>query len=179
MKLDPKSKKKLVIIAVVAVLLVVAIGYVAYSFMQPRSSGNYAEDVAKPLEEALVRAGATKICETGDPGKGPSNEEPWYTAYFETSKDNSQAISLINDVSKQNGYSLIQMNEGFKGYLGDRAYFDSTKESVGYPELESGKVELMMALTNSGPLHGCVGKTIENDTNKTALTLELRLPDYK
>lgn len=55
---------------------------------------NYAQEVAQPLEGALIRAGASKVCQGGDPGRGPDTIAPGYVALFKTS-------ASVEDVQSQ------------------------------------------------------------------------------
>ncbi len=166
-----------VAVGVVAVVCLVWGGIALYGALSGKSTANHAEDAAKPLEAALVAKGAMKICSQGDAGRGPDNDEPWYTAYFESAKDKPQAETLINTVASDNGYRLVQGSPGTKGFLGDIAYIDNTSKASPYPGFDNGKIALALVLSNSGPLRSCpTAGEISNDADHTAISLEVRLP---
>src|SRR5687768_12697780 len=104
----PTNKRALLIAT--AVLAVLAIGGLLYYFLQKPSQDfvpqNYAKEIASPLEKALVAAGATKLCESGDSGRGWDNKSPWYGAYYELPVNRAEAVELINAAAASNGYSL-------------------------------------------------------------------------
>lgn len=169
------KRKNFTLVAIFGVV-VVAVGlWLAFSLMGAQK--NYAQQTARPLEDALIKAGAAKVCDTGDSGRGADNRTPWYTVYLESSKNREAAESLIVDVAKANGFSVQRAAEGTKGYLGDAVYEDKSKVST-KADLKDGSTELAIALTNSGPLHACKDD-ITNDADHTAISLEVRLPEYK
>lgn len=73
---------------------------------------NPAYTAAKPIETALLKQGAVKKCETGDPGLGPDNDEPWYEAYYEVQGKKAQAVAIIestlNQIISRNSYPNMQ-----------------------------------------------------------------------
>lgn len=157
------------IVAFVAFLyFMTPLGFISRLFLAP----NYAEEVAKPIEKALVEAGAVKVCSNGDKGVGPDNETPWYNAYLELNKNRTQTEELVHDTAESNGFALeaaSDHSQNNKGYLGDDVYVGVEKTPGTQPR------ELTIALSNSGPLHACQDE-IFNDESHTAITLELRLP---
>lgn len=169
------KRKNLTLVAIFGVA-VAAVGlWLAFSLIGAQK--NYAQQAAKPLEDALIKAGATKVCDTGDSGRGADNRTPWYTVYLESSKSHEAAKNLIVDIAKTNGFSVQQAAEGAKGYLGDVVYEDKNTASVN-TDLKDGSVNLAIALTNSGTLHACKDD-VTNDAEHTAITLEVRLPEFK
>lgn len=75
-----KSKILWFIVAVLAVPSIIFLGLISPFFF----SGflpNYAQETAKLLEDALIKAGAIKNCSTGDSGRGTiTYAAPNYTA---------------------------------------------------------------------------------------------------
>lgn len=171
----PVSKKMWLVTITVLILVVIAAVWVFIK--SPATNKNYAQDTAKPLEDALIKAGLRKVCDMGDSGRGVDNRTPWYTVYLESTKDRNAAEVLILDITKSRGFNIQPTTAGTKGYLGDVVYQDKSKKSNS-TELKEGSVDLAIALTNSGSLHSCKDD-VTNDADNTAITLEVRLPDYK
>lgn len=168
------NKFKLAAGIVVLLILVAAIWAVTILMGQK----NYAQQAASNLEKSLISTGATRVCSTGDSGRGSDNRTPWYTVYFKSSMAQSQAKDTISTAAKNNDFNnLSQAASGTKGYLGDVVYIDESKASSN-SELQPGSVDLAMALTNSGPLHPC-GDEISSDGNHTIISVEIRLPNFK
>jgi hypothetical protein len=172
------TKRKIPQPALVLVAVVAVVGLIWGSIaLFKGATANYAEEVAKPLENALIANGAVKKCSLGNAGRGPDNDEPWYTAYFEVARNDSQTEALISTVATDNGYKLTKASAGTKGYLGAVVYIDDTSKLSAYPGYDNGKIALALALTNSGPLRSCPESgQIFNDANTTAISLEVRLP---
>lgn len=149
MKLDSKSKKKLAAITVVTLLLVFAMGYVIYSFMQPKGSGNYAQEVVKPIEKLILDKGAIKKFGGGDEGKGPGNNQPYYDAGYEVPGSKEEVIAAVEGIVASEGFKLARASTENRGYLitvGDEYisdwYFDDTSRENPYSELRPGKIQL-------------------------------------
>ncbi|MGD8373233.1 MAG: hypothetical protein PVI21_00015 [Candidatus Woesebacteria bacterium] len=158
----PKNyvKKHKKAFTVLFILLLIS-GAISYWYIQ--SSHNLAKDIAKPIENSLIQAGATKVCEHGDPGHGPDNFSPWYRVYFEYEGDTQSAEKILSRALSAVDYSLGNVDGGY-GYLGDYVYkTDSTNASY----------DIIWALTNSGTLHACEGG-IYNDDDHTAIAIEIQ-----
>jgi hypothetical protein len=173
---NKSTKHRKLAIGLVAGIIVLVVGALL-AFAIINGQKNYAQQAALSLEKALVREGATRVCTTGDPGRGPDNHTPWYTVYLKSSMNLKQAQEAIVAAAKDNNFNLQQSSPGTKGYLGDLVYIDKSRPSSS-PELKAGPIELAVALTNSGPLHACKDE-IPSDVDHTAISLELRLPEYK
>lgn len=124
------------------------VGNVLNQFLLP----NYAEQVAKPIEEELIKAGATEVCSTGDKGFGIGNDNPWYTVFYKIPISIEKAEALAYSVSEKSGYYLKQGSPSNRGNLGAVAdifiskwYFDDSVNSQ-YSFLEQENIEFAMAV---------------------------------
>jgi hypothetical protein len=157
----------------------------------PGGVTNHAQEVAKPLEDALTAGGAVKRCSYGDPGLGPDNQRPWYQSYFETSNSREQAVARINKIATDNGYNLIHASKSDRGFLGvddkyiNNWFFDGSKTSP-FNDLQSGKIQLAFALENDGAydLNQLLCKAngpvvVKNDAQHTAVRVDVQLPDTR
>lgn len=123
----PHSARVVLCLTGIALLIVAIVLYVGY---------NPAKESAKPIEAALVQAGAVKKCETGSPGKGPDSSSPWYQASYEVYGDTNATISLLYTVAQKNGHSLTHASLENRGpikvadaYI-DKWYFDNKKQGI-------------------------------------------------
>jgi hypothetical protein len=186
------SKKKLVIVAIV-VMGAVLLGWIGYSWYQSVTV-NYAQEVAKPLEEALVRAGAIKMCTTGNSGQGLMNDnnQPWYEGYYELPQAREKAFDIINGIASQNGYKLTHASPSNRGFLGipdnyiSDWFFDDTSKTSKYSGLASGNVKLSFGVNNDGTHEisniSCGTKqavVINSGEASSMITLNIKLPNYK
>lgn len=159
-KINPRFTKPMSRMVVLSLIFVVvlALAWLAQSYFS-----NYAEKAAKPLESSLVKAGAVKQCDAGDPGRGPDNTEPWYSASFELGQSRENAIKTINKIAADNGYDLRHASKADKGLASgvDDKYIDNwfyASKASPYQGLE-GAMELFFIVENEGPFgEGCGGK---------------------
>jgi|GEM_PF-3445926 len=104
-KKSPKKRFiKITSIIVVVIAILLLAWYLLSRFLNP------AYYAAKPLEAALIKAGAEKACSTGDWGIGPDNLVPWYSATFVIQKDTEAARSTVIDAAKQAGITLVDVS---------------------------------------------------------------------
>jgi hypothetical protein len=174
--------KKLPVAAALVAGLVVLIGLVwggtaLYSALNTKSTVNYAEEVARPLEEALVRAGGVKKGSGGDPGRGPDNARPYFDATYDLSLSKSDAISLINRIAEENGYKLTHASPSNRGHLGavadiyiDAWYFDITSKQSPYSNLNEGPVKLAFKLGDEDR---------QDQPGHTTIRVSIQLPNSK
>ena len=165
-----KSKKNWLIIASVAVLL--SIG--AYFILGVKV--NYAEKTAKPLEQAILDAGATKVCSSGDDGRGVDSRAPDYGVVFKTDLSKDKAIELIKSVASNNGYKLTQADSSYE-YIS--AFFDHTSVSSSYPDLQTGPVLLGISVYSGGSNLSCSGSDLKYDSEHAAIKMNVALPSFK
>lgn len=96
-----KRKHKNLPLAVLAIGLLVVVGLLwAGITLFTKSTANYAEEVAKPLEKALVEAGGVKVCSRGDGGRGPDNTEPWYDTNFAFTETESRTREIVESITR-------------------------------------------------------------------------------
>lgn len=157
-----------------------------------QSSRNYALETAAPLESALVKAGAVKKCGYGDAGRGSDNQRPWYDTFYELPSGRDKAIELVNNVARDNGYSLTHASKTNRGGLGsiadefiDNWYFDNNKASA-HSDLRAGNVSVAFGVNNDGQHSisnvSCGTKdavTIDSGENTSMISLSVKLPEFK
>lgn len=172
------------------VLAVIAAG-ISWVALKSYHAKNYAEEVASPLEESLVKAGGVRMCSTGDTGRGSDNDVPWYGVYYEMPENRSKAIDIINKVASDNGYSLSHASLTNRGdvpvadaYI-DNWFYDTTGKPSSYKDLKPGKIKLFFAVNNDRPIElsavSCgTSKTVKvnSGTNVSAINLQLSLPPF-
>ena len=155
-----------------------------FSALNTKSTANYAEEVAKPLEAALVKAGGGKKCSRGDAGRGSDNTQPWYQAYFEFLETESRVVDIVGSIASQNGYSLKHASSTNRGPLGvddkfiDKWYFDDTSKTSSYVDLQAGKINLAAQINASG-LESACNDGIAIDASHSAVGIDIKLPSVK
>jgi hypothetical protein len=165
-------RKTLVMILAVAVML--CLGYVVYYILL--QGMNIAKTAADPLEKALISAGATKQCETGDGGHGPDNSQPWYQVTLSIERGEEDTVELVRQIANDNGYDLTHATVQNRGpvsvadiYL-DKWYFDATsKKSDNTP------IELTVAVNASGLNSVCKGKMLTTDASHTLVGVDVSI----
>jgi hypothetical protein len=68
---------------------------------------NGPENAMRPMSNQVAALGGHKICSGGDPGYGPDNLEPWYSAVY-TVPDNPDISVKIKDIASNYGYGLSE-----------------------------------------------------------------------
>lgn len=161
-------------VAVIVAFTAAAGAYVYYIFH------NYAQDAAQPIESALIRNGAVKVCSGGDAGRGPDNTRPMYTAQYQINIGKTEANQLVARVASDNGFTLSQ-----KDSTGENVeqYVDNTNKKSNYPGFDNGNVELGISVVNGSdkPLtcttDGKNYATLQADEAHTVVYLGVSLPD--
>jgi len=193
---ESESKKKQPINLKILVLVITGLLILLVSLWVFHITHNYAKDVAKPLDKALVAGGASKRCEASGLGRGPDDFTPGYTAYYETLLNHDQAVMLISKSAAENGFKLKQATHGDLPSVGDayisNYYIDHSSKISKLPGADQGPVELIIALGNAFEadsnkpytiLHPFCNKNndviINNDSTHTAIELDLKLPRNK
>lgn len=177
----------------VAVVVLAAVIIIAGAWLlTSRTSRNYAQETSTPLEAALVKAGAVKKCGYGDAGRGSDNQRPWYDTFYELPSGRDKAIELVNNVARDNGYSLTHASKTNRGGLGsiadefiDNWYFDNSKAST-HSDLRAGNVSVAFGVNNDGQHSisnvSCGTKdavTIDSGENTSMISLNVKLPEFK
>jgi len=173
----PKSKKPSAVAILVGTVVTASLIWGGIAAVSPKSTANYAEEVARPLDKALVKAGGTKQSSGGDNGRTSDNRNPYYDSIFEMPIDRPAALTLINQVARDNSYSLVHASPTNRGQLGavadiyiDNWYFDNTSKNSSYSELEDGPVELAMKLGDEDK---------PDRPGHTTIRLSIYLPAFK
>lgn len=139
---------------------------------------NYAQEAMQSIESKLVGSGATRICGTGDTGRGPDNRSPHYRVLFESSKSIEDVKALLVEVSKEEGFTVkdAQVNgEGDVQMAGEK------QNSKKYPDLAEGNFMLNATIYGDvAPAELC-GTIDRNETNdgKTTFIIGLNLTAYR
>lgn len=159
---------------VLAVLLLVAVAALAWLLLTPK---NYAQEVASPIEQSLIKEGAVKQGGGGNDGRGIDNRVPYYDSSFTISKNREETLKIVNKVATENGYSLKQGSPQDRGWLGAVAdvyienwYFDTNNKSSPYSDLEAGEVKLAFKLGDEDN---------PDPENSTTVRLSVKLPSFK
>ena len=153
---------------------------------------NYAQQIAEPLENTLLAAGAVKKCGYGDDGRGADNQRPWYDAFYELPSGRDAAIKLISEAANKNGYTLIHASKDNRGDLGsiadeyiDNWYFDNNKASTN-GDLQPGSVKVALGVNNDGPRSlseiSCGTKepvVVNSGEDSSMITISIKLPEFK
>lgn len=141
----------------------------------PGATPNHSQEVVKTLEDALVKAGASRTSGSGDAGRGLDNTEPWYDATYVVKGGQEQAITLANNVASNNGFTLTHASPTNRGPLGavadayiDRWYFDTSSKKSSYSDLQDGPVRLEVEIDKS-----------TKDANQSTIRLIVRLPNTR
>src|SRR6476469_8699350 len=106
-----QSRKRLIIWCLLGVALVI-LGFFVYNFLSPR---NYAAEVARPIEEGLIKAGAVKVCADGDSGRGIDNRVPHYGSTFEMHASRDVAVAIMQRVATDTGYHITHASTENRG----------------------------------------------------------------
>ena len=163
------KKSVIALIIFITTISILAISLAAYLGLFHK---NYAQEVAAPIEKALVEAGAVKKSETGDNGRIVDNEAPWYDAKYTITVDMEKAIQSAEKISKDNGYELEHASPENRGPLGAVAdiyiaewYFATNKKSE-FKDLEDGAIELSFHFE-------------KKDATNTIVRVHVELPSYR
>ncbi len=166
------SKRKIDIIVAVLVCVVAVVGLSVWWFAH-----NYAKDAARPLEVALSNGGAVKVCDSGDPGRGPDNYAPNYAALYEFAGHKEDAAKLVREAATHEGYSLISQQSPYS-YIS--WYVDSSTKKSNYSGFSNGNVAIRFSVYGAGEKKlYCNSKPLQSDETHTAISLEVVLPSSK
>ena len=100
LSLISKTSKKyfrITVIVVAAIVVILSAWYLLSRFLNP------AYYAAKPLEAALIKAGAERLCNKADSGLGFDNNEPWYDAFYKTNQSHEEIIASIEESARSTG----------------------------------------------------------------------------
>lgn len=173
---DVKTNKsrKLVLLMVALAIVVAGVSWVATRSYQTR---NYAEEVASPINDALAKAGGVKKLGGGNNGRLSDNKIPYYDSVYEIAMDRNAALSLVNKIARDNGYSLKHASSTNKGPLDavadiyiDNWYFDDTSKKSSFADLEDGPVELTVKFGDEDK---------PDSSGHTTVRISINLPAFK
>ena len=180
-------KTPLLTIAIIGGLVLIALvwgGIVIFSKLNTKSAANYAEEVAKPLEAALVKAGAVKQCSRGDAGRGSDNDAPNYHTIYEVPGNRDAAANLVSVAAKDSGFTLT--DDSSRANAGDnRLFADRISKRSPYADLSDGNVVLLVTeygsktYTGPGDQFCTVTKRDNPPADKTTVDITVNLPAFK
>lgn len=166
-------------VLITLIILVLIAAYICFAIWN--IIDNRAADLAVPIERSLSAAGANKVCDSGDPGRGPDNDEPYYSVSYDVKMSKDDAISLIYRVAKDNGYNLTHASPDNRGHLSfdepylDQWYFDDSKQQP-YWDIGSGQIKLDFIVDGPGA-RGCkASDTIQS--GHALISLNVSLPPF-
>jgi hypothetical protein len=144
---------------------------------------NYAAETARPLESALNKIGAKKMCTRVDDGRGWDNEMPWYKGVFEVPGDRQTATELVRAAFEGKGYHLTDGPYPLNPE-DNKFYSDKTSKQSRYGNLKEGNVEVNLTVFGSKVYakgrQFCGVEDVSNPpTNKTTISFGLNLPAFK
>jgi hypothetical protein len=174
-KTKSRTRVILVPLLVFAAVVAIAAGLLYFFFLH-----NYAEDAARPIENALTRNGAVKVCSSGDAGRGPDNTQPHYGAQFQLNVNKNEATQLVTKIAKDNGFNLGQRDSAYE-YIDQ--YSDNTSKKSTYPGFDRRNIELGVTINSDSsakPLSCSMdGKnwiTLKADATHTVVSIVVSLP---
>lgn len=169
-----------VIISILAVLTLfgtMAISLYTALFINPFVP-NPAEGLYKPIDESMMRVGATKICSNGENGTGYGSHNPSYGTNYQIDGGTDKALETVKKVAAENGYSLqIDKSSQIDGL----ALRDTTKQSS-FMDLKDGQIQLNAWIYTDSNKYGATceinGKTerVLSDSEHTSVGLNIVLP---
>jgi hypothetical protein len=177
------AQLKWLIIALVCFVVIVLVWFVTMLY-QSNTSGNYAQEIAKPLESALVDAGAVKNCSRGSTGRASDSNEPSYYAIYSIPSGRENATKVIMDATRETGYTLT-VDESPADPQDNVFYADRTSKKSTYPDLQDGTVNLLVTVFGSSTHSGegdefcTVSKRDTPPSDQTTVRFTVNLPAYK
>jgi hypothetical protein len=173
-----------VLVGIVAVVGLAWGGTALYGALNTKSTANYAEEVAKPLEAALVKAGGVKKCSRGSDGLGSDNNRPWLYSIYELPGNSVAAAALARDVARDVGYSLKEAAPPANPE-GKTFYSDNTSKKSQFSRLEDGNITLNLEVYSRHSYTGesdqfcTVTERDSTPSNKTTVRFTINLPAFK
>ena len=183
----PKNRHfpKTLLVIVLPTALLAWLSYTTYQFF----TVDYARQTAQPIEDALIQAGAKKVCTRGSNGKDISNKTPWYVADYTIAKNHDDTEALINSIASKTGYTLTSpdSNQTIPQLQATKVdYVDVSSKDAPYNDLKPGKIGIAFTLYNDGPHEfsslNCGTSnpvTIQSSASDSMIELQVVLPEYK
>jgi len=192
-----KHEKGLPLIQKIGIASLIAIGIAIcaiWIFNVLRANApSRAEEMVRPIDKALVAAGAVRKCEVIAGGHHIASREVGSTSYYEIKKPREETKELVYKTAKENGFDLIQATpvnrtDALAGiddkFLPDWNFDDRSKTS-NFPDLEEGKIALLVAFYNNKSFEAFCGGSfssygnVEGNESQTVIHLETSLPDLR
>jgi hypothetical protein len=173
--------------------LIAAIGAVWVFNVLHTSAPSRAEEVVRPIDTALIAAGAVRKCEVIAGGHHIASRGVGSTSYYEIKQPRENTTELIYRIAKENGFNLIQATpenrtDALAGiddkFLSDWNFDDRSKIS-NFPDLEEGRIALLVALYNNESFEAFCGGDFNNYGNvkgndgQTIIHLRTILPNLR
>jgi hypothetical protein len=181
-----RQKLSKIVIPIVLALTLIFVVLGGWYFISHISTPNYAADISTAFSSDLKTAGATKVCATGDTGRGPDNRNPWYQAYYSIPKNEDDTIVVVSSIAAQEGYKVKRATVGNEGPITgvddrfiDKWYFDDTSKRSPYAALKDGYIELVVTVNADGTDKACGAGRLRIDSSTSVIGLRIQLPDYK
>ena len=178
-----RSNRRAWIVAAISTAILLVAGCFIYSFLYTLTH-NKAVDVLEPIGKALEERGAVKQCGSGDTGRGPDNQNPYYAATYGLEADESEAIAIMYEATKSAGYNPVHASPTNRGFLDavadiyiDKWYFDDTSKASPYSDLHAGNIRLSVVVYGEGSEDTCTQGTIP--AGHSTIGVSVSLPDYK
>ncbi len=176
-----RSRVKIVLMVILVLTVIGGLGYFNYRNL----TRNYANEDARPLENAMTANGAKKLCSREDTGRGWDNRRPWYYAIFEVPGGREAATELALNTMKE---------RGFVNFVGSAApatpndittFSDKVSQRSSHIDLEEGPESVSLEIfydsfyPTTGNLFCGVQETDNPPADKTLVRFTLSLPEYK
>jgi hypothetical protein len=148
------SRKQKIIILLIVVTVVACAVWIFNSLQQ--KAPNRAEEIVRPIDTALIAAGAVRKCETIAGGQHIASRAVGSTSHYEIKKSREETKELVYRVARENGYDPVQATPENRidelGTMNDESLsnwiFDDKTKTNNYPELEEGKIILSIGMNN-------------------------------
>jgi hypothetical protein len=152
-----------------------------------------AEEIVRPIDIALIAAGAVRKCETIANGYHIASRAVGSTSSYEIKKNREETKELVYKIAKENGFNLIQYTPEIRpdifGGMNDETLsnwvFDNKTRTSTFEDLEEGKIALSAGFeTNTNEEFYCNGHPngptkLYADQNQTVITLKTDLPNLR
>lgn len=177
--ITPILKKSAVKIAIV-IVLVIAIGWLAYwaslvvAFNGSSFAPNKAQEIARPIGESLEGAGVVKTIENGAKGTEPTSDGPWYEVTYRSDLNTDRLVEIAKEAAADSGYNLRLDDANNENTI---SYVDDSKTSP-FSDLKNGKIVLWLEI-HKNTSSAANDKQSGTDKKYTTIDLGVTLPNRK
>ena len=175
------SKSKFLLKPLLIVLPIAIFAWLAFSLYQ-FFTADLAYQVARPIEDALMQAGAVKKCSRSSIGRDPSSDSLSYGAIYEIQVNTDQAKQIIKNALTKD--SQLPTTD-FKYDNEHHQWTVSTSKPSPYDKLQTGQAKVGAAIYEQRHFDSTVGKkfcTLDGEGGLpgiTTLDIGVVLPAYK